>query len=127
VSRHRIGTTPSTLPVTVRKRRCAVYTRVSTDEQTNREYNSLHAQRDACQAYVVSQLAEGWVLVPDCYSDGGYSGGSLDRPALQRLLTDVERGLVDVIVVYKIDRLSRSLTDFAGLTVRRFFEGFLKY
>jgi len=104
-----------TLPSIIQKRRCAVYTRVSTDEQTSREYNSLHAQRDSCEAYVASQRAEGWVLVQDRYDDGGFSGGSLDRPALTRLLADIERGLVDVIVVYKIDRLSRSLMDFAKL------------
>ena len=99
------------LPSTVRKLRCAVYTRKSTDE----EFNTLDAQRDACEAYVASQRAEGWVLVRDRYDDGGFSGGMLERPALQRLLGDIERGLVDVVVVYKIDRLSRSLTDFAKL------------
>lgn len=99
----------------VRKRRCAVYTRVSTDEQTNREYNSLHAQRDACEAYVASQRAEGWILVADRYDDGGFSGGTLDRPALARLLADIEAGAIDIVVVYKIDRLSRSLMDFAKL------------
>jgi len=103
------------MPATVRKQRCAVYTRVSTDEQTNQEYNSLHAQRDAAEAFVASQRAEGWVLVRDHYDDGGISGGTLDRPALQRLLRDIEAGLVDVVVVYKIDRLSRSLMDFAKL------------
>src|SRR6185437_7199519 len=92
-----------------------VYTRVSTDEQTNREYNSLHAQRDACEAYVTSQRAEGWVLVPHRYDDGGFSGGTLERPALSRLLADVQAGLIDVVVVYKIDRLSRFLIDFAKL------------
>jgi len=79
------------------------------------EFNSLDAQRDACEAYIASQKAEGWVLVPDRYDDGGLSGGTLDRPALRRLLHDVEAGLVDVVVVYKIDRLSRSLTDFTKL------------
>ena len=111
--RSRSGATA--LPTAMQKRRCAVYTRVSTDEQTNREYNSLHAQRDACEAYVASQRAEGWVLVEDCYDDGGYSGGTLDRPALRRLLADIEAGLIDVVVVYKIDRLSRSLMDFTRL------------
>jgi DNA invertase Pin-like site-specific DNA recombinase len=103
------------MPSTVRKLRCAVYTRKSTDEGLDREFNTLDAQRDACEAYVASQRAEGWLLVPDRYDDGGFSGGSLDRPALKRLLADIERGQVDVIVVYKIDRLSRSLMDFAKL------------
>jgi DNA invertase Pin-like site-specific DNA recombinase len=103
-------------PVTViQKRRCAVYTRVSTDEQTNREYNSLHAQRDACEAYIASQRVEGWILVEDRYDDGGFSGSTLDRPALHRLLSEIQAARIDVVVVYKIDRLSRSLMDFAKL------------
>ncbi len=100
---------------TVRKIRCAVYTRKSTDEGLDKEFNSLDAQRESCEAYVTSQRAEGWVLVPDRYDDGGISGGTLERPALQRLLRDIEAGRVDVIVVYKIDRLSRSLMHFAKL------------
>src|ERR1700729_2383723 len=111
--RSRSGATA--MPTAMQNRRCAVYTGVSTDEQTNREYNSLHAQRDACEAYVASQRAEGWVLVEDCYEDGGYSGGTLDRPALRRLLADIEAGLIDVVVVYKVDRLTRALSDFAKL------------
>jgi DNA invertase Pin-like site-specific DNA recombinase len=103
------------LPASVRKRRCAVYTRKSTEEGLDQAFNSLDAQRDACEAYVASQRAEGWVPVPDRYDDGGFSGGTLERPALRRLIADIERGLVDVVVVYKIDRLSRSLTDFAKL------------
>ena len=99
----------------VKKLRCAVYTRKSTDEGLDQAFNTLDAQRDACEAYAASQRAEGWVPVPDCYDDGGFSGGTLERPALRRLLTAIERGLVDVVVVYKIDRLSRSLTDFAKL------------
>ena len=99
----------------MRKLRCAVYTRKSTEEGLDREFNTLHAQRDACEAYILSQRAEGWTLVGDHYDDGGFSGGTLDRPALRRLLADIEMGLVDVIVVYKIDRLSRSLMDFAKL------------
>ena len=79
------------------------------------EFNSLEAQREACEAYVASQRAEGWLLVPDRYDDGGFSGGTLDRPALKRLLADIEAGKVDVVVVYKIDRLSRSLMDFSRL------------
>jgi len=98
-----------------KKLRCAVYTRKSTEEGLDREFNTLDAQRDACMAYVASQRAEGWLLVPDHYDDGGFSGATLERPALRRLLADIERGLVDVIVVYKIDRLSRSLMDFSKL------------
>ena len=106
---------PPTMPATVRKRRCAVYCRVSTDEKLNMEYNSLDAQRDSCEAYVASQRAEGWLLVRDRYDDGGFSGGNLDRPALRRLLADIEQGRVDVVAVYKIDRLSRALMDFSKL------------
>ncbi len=103
------------MPATAKKLRCAVYTRKSTDEGLDKEFNTLDAQREACEAYVASQRAEGWVLVRDRYDDGGFSGGTLERPALKRLLADIEAGLVDVIVVYKIDRLSRSLMDFAKL------------
>ena len=104
----------NTKPI-VRKLRCAVYTRKSSEEGLEQEFNSLHAQREACEAYIASQRSEGWVLVRDQYDDGGISGGTLERPALQRLLTDIEDGLVDVVVVYKIDRLSRSLMDFSKL------------
>lgn len=103
-----------TMPV-VRKLRCAVYTRKSTEEGLDMEFNSLDAQRESCEAYVASQRAEGWLLVRDRYDDGGYSGGTIERPALQRLLADVQAGLVDVVVVYKIDRLSRALMDFAKI------------
>jgi len=99
----------------MRKTLCAVYTRKSSEEGLELEFNSLHAQREACEAYIASQKQEGWVLVPDFYDDGGISGGTLERPALQQLLTDIQAGLVDVVVVYKIDRLSRSLMDFAKL------------
>jgi len=99
----------------VRKLRCAVYTRKSSEEGLEQEFNSLHAQREACESYIASQRSEGWVLVRDQYDDGGISGGTLDRPGLKRLLDDIEDGLVDVVVVYKIDRLSRSLADFAKL------------
>ena len=92
-----------------RKLRCAVYTRKSTEEGLEQEFNSLHAQREACEAYVASQRSEGWALIRDAYDDGGFSGGTLERPALKALLADIEEGLVDVVVVYKIDRLSRSL------------------
>lgn len=97
------------------KVRCAVYTRKSSEEGLEMEFNSLDAQREACEAYIASQKPEGWILVRDRYDDGGVSGGTLERPALRRLLLDVENGLVDVVVVYKIDRLSRSLMDFAKL------------
>jgi site-specific DNA recombinase len=99
----------------VRKLRCAVYTRKSSEEGLDMDFNSLDAQREACEAYVASQKAEGWLLVPDRYDDGGFSGGTLERPALKRLLADIEAGKVDIVVVYKIDRLSRSLMDFARL------------
>jgi len=99
----------------IRKLRCAVYTRKSTEEGLEMEFNSLDAQREGCEAYVTSQKAEGWVLVPTHYDDGGFSGGNLERPGLKRLLGDIEAGLVDVVVVYKIDRLSRSLMDFSKL------------
>jgi site-specific DNA recombinase len=105
---------PERKPV-VRKLRCAVYTRKSSEEGLDMEFNSLDAQREACEAYIASQRSEGWVLVPDRYDDGGVSGGTLERPALKRLIRDVEAGLADVVVVYKIDRLSRSLTDFSKL------------
>ena len=99
----------------IRKRRCAVYTRKSSEEGLDMEFNSLDAQRDACESFIASQKSEGWVELAERYDDGGFSGGSLDRPALKRLLADIETGLVDVVVVYKIDRLSRSLMDFAKL------------
>ena len=98
-----------------RKLRCAVYTRKSTEEGLDKEFNSLQAQREACEAYVASQRSEGWALIRDAYDDGGFSGGTLERPGLQQLLADIEEGLVDVVVVYKIDRLSRSLMDFSKL------------
>jgi site-specific DNA recombinase len=98
--------------------RCAIYTRKSSEEGLEQEFNSLHAQREACAAYVASQKHEGWVLLPDHYDDGGISGGTLERPGLHRLMADVDEGLVDQIVVYKIDRLTRSLADFAKLVDR---------
>ncbi|AKJ30647.1 recombinase family protein [Caldimonas brevitalea] len=97
------------------QRRCAVYTRKSTDEGLDQDYNSLEAQRDAGLAYIASQRHEGWIAVHDGYDDPAYSGGNLERPALQRLLADIDAGRVDIVVVYKIDRLTRSLTDFARL------------
>ena len=95
--------------------RCAVYTRVSNDQGLERAFNSLHAQNDAARAYIRSQSNWGWIALPETYEDGGFTGGNTDRPALQRLLQDVCNGRVDVIVVYKIDRLTRSLSDFAHL------------
>ena len=102
-------------PPAPRKLRCAVYTRKSSEEGLERAFNSLDAQREACEAYVLSQRAEGWELVPDRYDNRGVSGGTLERPALRRLLADIEAGRVDVVMVYKIDRLSRALMDFAKL------------
>jgi DNA invertase Pin-like site-specific DNA recombinase len=98
-----------------RKLRCAVYTRKSTDEGLDMEFNSLDAQRESCGAYIASQRAEGWLLAIDRYDDGGFSGGNMERPALKRLLSDVQDGKIDIIVVYKIDRLSRSMLDFLNL------------
>jgi DNA invertase Pin-like site-specific DNA recombinase len=99
----------------MKKTRCAIYTRKSSEDGLEQEFNSLHAQREACAAYVASQKHEGWVLLSEPYDDGGLSGGYLDRPALQRLLEDIRSGRVDQIVVYKIDRLTRSLADFAKI------------
>ncbi|MGN7099699.1 recombinase family protein [Brevundimonas diminuta] len=98
--------------------RCAIYTRKSTEEGLDQAFNSLDAQREACEAYIKSQAAEGWVLVPTAYDDGGFSGGNMDRPALLRLLAQVDAGLIDTIVVYKIDRLTRALSDFARIVER---------
>jgi len=96
-------------------RRCAVYTRKSSEEGLEQNFNSLHAQREACEAFVKSQASEGWKLIRTPYDDGGLSGGTMERPALKRLLADVGEGLVDVVVVYKVDRLTRSLADFAKM------------
>jgi site-specific DNA recombinase len=100
---------------TSRRMRCAVYTRKSSDEGLEQAFNSLDAQREACAAFILSQKHEGWSVLPTLYDDGGYSGGTLERPALQRLLADIAEGKVDVVVVYKIDRLTRSLFDFAKI------------
>src|ERR1700693_2435169 len=96
--------------------RCAVYTRKSSEEGLEQEFNSLHAQREACEAFIRSQRHEGWACLPQAYDDGGISGATMDRPALQQLLTDIRAGKVDVVVTYKIDRLTRSLADFAKIT-----------
>lgn len=98
--------------------RCAVYTRKSTEEGLDQDFNSLHAQRQAGEAYVLSQTGEGWIALPEVYDDGGFSGGTMERPALRRLLNDVDRGLIEVVVVYKVDRLTRSLNDFARIVER---------
>ena len=103
---------------TVKRVRCVVYTRKSTEEGLDQEFNSLQAQREAGEAFILSQKHMGWTLIPDHYDDGGFTGGNLERPALQRLLQDVERGRIDCVVVYKVDRLSRSLLDFARLMER---------
>jgi site-specific DNA recombinase len=100
---------------TKRGLRCAIYARVSTDQGLEQDFNSLDAQREASEAYIKSQAHEGWRLVRDRYDDGGFSGGSMDRPALQKLLIDVQARRIDVIVVYKVNRLTRSLADFAKL------------
>jgi len=100
-------------PVSIR--RCAIYTRKSSEEGLEQDFNSLHAQREACQAFIRSQAGEGWRLISTAYDDGGLSGGTMERPALKRLLIDIGAGLVDVLVVYKVDRLTRSLADFAKM------------
>ena len=96
-------------------RRCAIYTRKSSEEGLEQDFNSLHAQREACEAYIVSQRSEGWQVVPTAYDDGGISGGTMERPSLQRLLEAITAGKINVVVVYKIDRLTRSLADFAKM------------
>src|SRR4029077_9789233 len=95
--------------------RCAIYTRKSSEEGLEQAFNSLHAQREACEAFIRSQRHEGWACLPQAYDDGGRSGATMDRPALQLLLTAIREGRVDVVVVYKIDRLTRSLADFAKI------------
>src|SRR5207253_9841132 len=97
------------------RKRCAIYTRKSSEEGLEQEFNSLQAQCEACEAYIRSQRHEGWILARTRYDDGGFSGGNMERPALQRLLADIREGRIDIIVVYKVDRLTRSLGDFARL------------
>src|SRR5438034_4179689 len=97
------------------RKRCAIYTRKSSEEGLEQEFNSLQAQSEACEAYISSQRHEGWVLARTRYDDGGFSGGNIERPALQRLVADIRGGRIDIIVVYKVDRLTRSLADFARL------------
>jgi len=95
--------------------RCAIYTRKSTEEGLEQTFNTLDAQRDAAEAFIRSQREEGWVVLPDKYDDGGFTGANMDRPALKKLLQDVGDGLVDCVMVYKVDRLTRSLLDFARI------------
>src|SRR5436305_320427 len=102
-------------PVAAKQVRCAIYTRKSTEEGLEQPFNSLDAQREAAEAYIGSQRHQGWTLLPDRFDDGGYSGANMHRPALQRLLAAVEAGHVDCVIVYKVDRLSRSLLDFARI------------
>jgi site-specific DNA recombinase len=102
-------------PAKASSRRCAIYTRESSEEGLELDFNSLHAQREACEAFIKSQAGEGWCLVKTAYDDGGLSGGTMERPALKRLLDDINQGLIDVVVVYKVDRLTRSLADFAKM------------
>jgi site-specific DNA recombinase len=111
MNQHHRKHAPATLPLL----RCAVYTRKSTNEGLEQEFNSLDAQREAAEAYIRSQVHEGWALLPERYDDGGCTGGNTDRPGLHRLLTDIQAGRIDTVVVYKVDRLSRSLLDFARL------------
>ncbi len=99
----------------IKRSRCAIYTRKSTEEGLEQNFNSLDAQREACAAFIQSQKHEGWTVITREYDDGGYSGGSMERPGLQRLLADIEAGRIDVVVVYKVDRLTRALSDFAKL------------
>jgi len=106
------------MPDTTPKVRCAIYTRKSTEEGLEQDFNSLHAQREAAEAFIQSQKHSGWTLIPHHYDDGGFTGGNLDRPALRRLLDDIEAHHIDAVVVYKVDRLSRSLFDFARLVDR---------
>ncbi len=104
-------TAKQTASTTVIKKRCAIYTRKSTEKGLEQQFNSLHAQREACEHYIASQKHEGWERIDDHYDDGGFSGGNMERPALKQLINDIQQGKIDVVVVYKLDRLSRSLSD----------------
>jgi len=106
---------PPTASSTPRRIRCAIYTRKSTEEGLEQDFNSLDAQREAAEAYIVSQRQEGWEVNPHIYNDGGFTGANMGRPALGRLMADIEAGRIDCVVVYKVDRLSRSLLDFARM------------
>jgi site-specific DNA recombinase len=102
-------------PAKASSRRCAIYTRKSSEEGLEQDFNSLQAQREASEAFIKSQAGEGWRLVKTAYDDGGLSGGTMERPALQRVLGDINQGLIDVVAVYKVDRLTRALADFAKM------------
>ena len=104
-----------TLRRPTKKARCAIYTRKSSEEGLEQAFNSLDAQREACAAFILSQKHKGWTVLPSIYDDGGFSGGTMERPALKRLIADIEAGQIDVVVVYKVDRLTRALSDFAKL------------
>ncbi len=108
---HQTKKAAATLPLV----RCAIYTRKSTEEGLEQEFNSLDAQRESAEAFIRSQINEGWSCLPERYDDGGFTGGNMERPALRRLLTDIEAGKIDLVVCYKVDRLSRSLLDFAKM------------
>ena len=114
----RSGRSPTGQESTPRTIRCAVYTRKSTEEGLKQEFNSLDAQREACENYVKAQVGEGWVCLPTHYDDGGYTGGNMDRPGLTQLMEDIDAGKIDCVVVYKVDRLSRSLMDFSKMMDR---------
>ncbi len=107
--------TPASAPTQNDAVRCAIYTRKSTEEGLDQEFNSLDAQRESAEAYIASQRHEGWSCLPDYYDDGGFTGGNMQRPALERLCADIEASRIDCVVVYKVDRLSRSLLDFARI------------
>jgi site-specific DNA recombinase len=113
--RHAAGDATPVAPTPAKNVRCAIYTRKSTEEGLQQEFNSLDAQREAAEAFVLSQKSEGWRVAGEHYDDGGYTGGNMDRPALKRLLAAVEERTIDCVVVYKVDRLSRSLLDFARM------------
>src|SRR5438094_7383325 len=116
-SRRAIGEPEMSTPAPIRGRRlrCAIYTRKSSEEGLEQEFNSLHAQREACEAYIRSQRHEGWTCLGQHYDDGGLSGATMDRPALRQLLADIQAGKIDAVVTYKVDRLTRSLADFAKI------------
>ena len=118
-----VAEAPNEKPPTTTRRngtvRCAIYTRKSSEEGLEQEFNSLQAQREACEAFINSQCHEGWVCLRAAYDDGGFSGATMDRPALQQLLGDLTAGRVDTVVVYKIDRLTRSLADFVKIVKLR--------
>ena len=103
-----MGESEKTPRCSAKKTRCAIYTRKSSEEGLEQAFNSLDAQREACAAFILSQKHEGWTVLPALYDDGGFSGGTMERPALKRLIADIEEGQIDVVVVYKVDRLTRA-------------------